>query len=186
MKIIITLLYALLSLNLLNAASPIDLFTGAFFRCVTENNTDATKAILTAVTDKAMRKRLVNSKDASGKTALIYAVIKDNKDIAADVSASGADINACDNEDKTALMHACINHRMEMAKALLTLGATVNTQDINAWTALMFAAKWTYIEIAELLLLNAADCSLTNNAQGNSFRTCWYRNSSHKSNNSCS
>ena len=62
---------------------------------------------------------MTNFQDKDGKTPLIMAVIKGNKDIVRALVNIGADLNIKDNDNKTALDYAESNNFEEIKKILL-------------------------------------------------------------------
>jgi len=103
----------------------------------------------------------LNSKDTQeGQTALILAVMKNNKEIAEKLINAGADLNAQDARfGTTALMGA----HAEIVDKLLATGADPNAQDNNGTTALMRASRDGYAEIVDKLLAAGADPNAQDN-----------------------
>ncbi|MEI0581171.1 ankyrin repeat domain-containing protein [Brachyspira pilosicoli] len=79
-------------------------------------NTEDLHEILECIYEKNVN---INFQDENGKTPLIMAVIKGNKDIVRALVNIGADLNIKDNDNKTALDYAESNNFEEIKKILL-------------------------------------------------------------------
>ncbi|TKZ32334.1 ankyrin repeat domain-containing protein [Brachyspira catarrhinii] len=79
-------------------------------------NTENLHEILECIYEKNTN---INFQDENGKTPLIIAVIKGNKDIVRALINAGADLNIKDNDNKTALDYAENNNFEEIKKIIL-------------------------------------------------------------------
>lgn len=94
----------------------------------------------------------INTKDANGDTALIFAVKKPivNMDILHAIIHSDADLNAQNNDGATALIWATILNHKEVAKVLIDAGTDLNVRPKS--TAFTIAVAKNHREIAEMLI----------------------------------
>jgi ankyrin repeat protein len=83
----------------------------------------------------------VNAQDKDGKTALMWAVIKERLDIVDELLTKGAKsgINLQDKSGHSALILSCLDGNINIIKLLLKNGADVNAQDNHKNTALIMA-----------------------------------------------
>jgi ankyrin repeat protein len=96
--------------------------------------------------------------DAVGQTALMHAILGDNRDAITILVTKGADINTRDRAGHTALMNAAALGRLQLVSLLLKSGSRPNDADRFGQTALMYAClrnKGT--EIVSLLLQAGAN-----------------------------
>ena len=93
----------------------------------------------------------VKAKDNDGKTALMYAAEKGQKETVELLLAKGADINAKDKYGKTALMYAARKGYKEIVELLLAKGADINAKDKYGKTALDYAKGKNKEKIVEYL-----------------------------------
>jgi len=116
---------------------------------------------LTAVKELLDKGANVNSKDDTGKTALLWvAPARDNPEMVKFLIAKGADVNAKDNDGETALMIAASQNNPGILVALIEAGAEVNAQNNAGRTALMAAAFRANVEEIKILLAKDADLKL--------------------------
>jgi ankyrin repeat protein len=99
--------------------------------------------------------------DEQGRTALMFAVIRNNKEQATEYIKQGASINDQDKDGMTALHYAVRSlHPVEFVKMLLDKGATVNTANNEGDTPLHLVVNITdpsrRIEVAKLLASKGA------------------------------
>lgn len=117
----------------------------------------------------------VNAEDDLGITALMWATIKGNVEMASLLIGYGADVSKKEyldeewDEDECpeymepesfgndALLYAAYYNRVEIAELLLEYGADVNSVDIDGWTSLMKSAMGGYLDMVKLLLKYNAD-----------------------------
>ncbi len=97
-----------------------------------------------------------NAKDSFGGTALSYAALQGNAEIAKLLLAHGADVNAKGLLDSTALISAASKGQVELAKILLSAGADVNAKAKTGATALSAARNSGDADIVELLKQSGA------------------------------
>ena len=109
----------------------------------------------------------VDRTDASGQTALMWAVSRNDRRLVETLMTAGASVDAQDVEGQTALMRAAHRGGAELARALLASGARVDARDRWGQTALRIAACSPNIqtETALALLEHGADPDVAN-AQG--------------------
>ena len=81
-----------------------------------------------------------NAQDRNGKTSLMFAADRGNKDIAALLSKNG-DIDAQDTNGWTALMYAARKYSTATMQALKKAGANVNLKNKDGKNAEMIAAE---------------------------------------------
>ena len=94
----------------------------------------------------------------AGMTALMYAVVTGQREMAEFLLDRGADVNQGRTDSSaTALMYAVATGQREMAEFLLDRGANVNQGCADGMTALMCAAHQGKREVAEFLLDRGAD-----------------------------
>lgn len=119
---------------------------------------------MTAVKELLDKGANVNSKDDTGKTALLWvAPARDNPEMVKFLIAKGADVNAKDNNGETALMIAASQSNPGILAALIEAGAEVNAQNNSGGTALMSAAFRANLEEIKILLTKDADLKLKDN-----------------------
>lgn len=105
----------------------------------------------------------INSKDAAGQTALMYASESGQLDVVKYLVENGAAVNAQSNGygNGTALIYASTNDRIAVMEYLLEHGADVNaTTPIHKETALFWAAAFGRVKAVNLLLKNNADTKI--------------------------
>ena len=105
----------------------------------------------------------VNVADEHGKTALIVAAEKSNKEMIELLIKHSANVNAADESGYTALMFAAEHNNEELVEFLITHGADVNARSKIGKTALMIITKAypsfikRYPKIMEILIEHGAD-----------------------------
>jgi ankyrin repeat protein len=100
----------------------------------------------------------VNVRDENGMTPLIYAAFFGHEDLAKELIAYGADVNACGNNGATPLMAALQSAKGDrLARLLIDSGADVNACDGQGLTPLMTAIYTDSIEMTLYLLEKGAD-----------------------------
>jgi ankyrin repeat protein len=112
--------------------------------------------------NKALRRRPnVDVQDVYGWTALTYAVVRDEEEMAESLLAAGADANIVDEDARSILMHAIDYHRESIVKLLIAHNADVHCRDKSGATAMGLAWTRAYDGIVELLkAAGAAELSL--------------------------
>lgn len=83
----------------------------------------------------------VNASNASGRTALMSALLRRNSSVVKELLREGANVDAGDAQGKTALMLAIAHNDLEMINLLLASGADVKLEDNKKNTALTLAKK---------------------------------------------
>ena len=96
-------------------------------------------------------------KDGGGYTALMAASKNAHYEVAKELLARKADINARDDQGYTALQYAVENRRNPVALLLIDAGADVNVQNAQGYTVLMNAAEKGNAELVEKLIAKGAD-----------------------------
>ncbi len=84
----------------------------------------------------------VNTRDNSGSTPLIAAVINGHYDVAKVLIEYKADVNIPNNKGATALHYASFLGYSNIAKLLIDAGADVNAKDNDGWTPLKYAMSF--------------------------------------------
>jgi ankyrin repeat protein len=110
-----------------------------------QGNPQSIKLIMDKVAglkDKPLESKIVNAQDNSGRTALMEAAAKGNKDTAQVlIGRKDLAVDLKDDKGRTALVHAARGGNPELVKSLLNKGADPNIADQDGSTALMEAAK---------------------------------------------
>jgi ankyrin repeat protein len=99
----------------------------------------------------------VNAAQAGGMTALLWAVYRDDVDMAGLLVRAGAEVNAENDYGVPALALACTNGSATVVDLLLDGGADVNAKLLGGETVLMIAARTGSLEVVERLLADGAD-----------------------------
>ena len=92
-----------------------------------------------------------------GHTALMLAILSNNREIAKFLITRGADVNTKNFDKQTALMMATAQEDKELVELLIQAGAEVNDQDNLKETALILATDKGNLPIARLLMDARAD-----------------------------
>lgn len=92
-----------------------------------------------------------NAKDSFGETALSYATLQGNVDIAKLLLSHGANVNEKGLLDSTVLIFAASKGHAELVRVLLSAGADVNAKTKTGVTALRAAKINGYSDVVELL-----------------------------------
>ncbi|MCP4981490.1 MAG: hypothetical protein GY935_13460 [Gammaproteobacteria bacterium] len=108
--------------------------------------------------------RDVDSKDAAGQTALMYAAENGRIEVVKYLVSKGADVDAIAGGfgRGTALIYAASTNRLEVISYLIKSGADVNAVTKHNETALVWATAKGHLEAAKLLLENGADITIKN------------------------
>ncbi len=99
----------------------------------------------------------VNSTEADGTTALMWAVYWDDLEVVKLLIQSGANVNVLNDVGVTPLILASENRSTVIVEVLLKAGANPNVAMWSGKTPLMTAARIGVTEIVELLLAHGAD-----------------------------
>ncbi|KAJ5928365.1 hypothetical protein N7466_007321 [Penicillium verhagenii] len=99
----------------------------------------------------------LESKDFSGRTALLTAVAERREDIVRLLLDRGAEIEATDSSGRTALLIAVKEGLEDIVKLLLGRGAEIEVRDSSGRTALSYSVEGNCEGIAGLLLEQGAD-----------------------------
>lgn len=102
----------------------------------------------------------VNTKDASGFTALMLAADRNYTDVIELLLQAGAKVDIKDNAGETALIYAAQESTPDVVKKLLDAGANINVQNELGETALIRAATQNSPEVVEVLLNAGANVNL--------------------------
>ena len=97
------------------------------------------------------------------RTALHFACVNGNMELAMALVDRGADVHARDVDQRTPLHDACINGHLEFAMALLDRGADVDAEDDDQRT-LLFACVNGRSEVALALTSRGANAHATEGA----------------------
>ena len=138
-----------LSLSTLTHAAPAG--AAAFVDAAMNGNRDAVRAFLKDGVD-------VNTTQADGMTALHWAALKDDVDLARMLLYAGANVRATTRLGAyTPLLMASKNGNVGMIDALVKAGADPNGATTNGTTALMLAAASGKADAVNVLLDHGAD-----------------------------
>ena len=100
------------------------------------------------------------------RTALHFACVNGNMELAMALVDRGVDVDARDVNQGTPLHYACINGNMELAMALVDRGADVDARDVNQCTPLHYACDKGNMEVAMALVDRGADVDARDVNQG--------------------
>ncbi|MDD9901434.1 MAG: ankyrin repeat domain-containing protein [Alphaproteobacteria bacterium] len=98
-----------------------------------------------------------------GRTTLLLATEKEDKDVVKELLKLGANIEAQDRKGKTALALACKTGNIDLVNILLAANANINTQDERGNTPLIQSMCNTAWRVASHLIQNGADINVKNN-----------------------
>jgi ankyrin repeat protein len=93
----------------------------------------------------------VDARDRYGKSALMWAIVKEFKPITEFLIQKGADVNARDDERTSVLMWAVVTGNEEIVKLLIGHKADVNAKDYLGKTALSMSQERNQPGIIRLL-----------------------------------
>ena len=120
-----------------------------------------------AVRSLVKQKVDVNAAQGDGMTALHWAAFHDDLELAKELIAAGANVEAATRlEALTPLSMACTNGSAAMIEALLKAGASANASTTNGATALMTAAASGSADAVKVLLDRGADVNARETAHG--------------------
>ena len=97
---------------------------------------------------------------SNGKTALMLAAKKREKEEIERLLRLGADVNRVNNNGGTPLMYAALGGDVGILRLFIDKGANVNAVARNGWTALMVATAKGFADVTRELLENEADPNL--------------------------
>lgn len=100
---------------------------------------------------------LIDKKNTSGRTALMYAAMYGQKAMVTWLLKKGATLEERDDGGRTALIWAAADGNVFVAERLLDKGADINMKDDHGRTALMEAALHGYNATVHMLLKRGAD-----------------------------
>src|SRR6266568_876068 len=125
-----------------------------------DGNRDAVKALLKQAAD-------VNAAQGDGMTALHWAAMKNDADLAQTLLYAGANVRAKTRiGDYTPLVLAAKSGNAAVMPALIAAGADVNTKTSNGTTALMFAAASGNVDAVNALVDHGADINAVESVRG--------------------
>ena len=100
----------------------------------------------------------IEARDSNQRTALHWACVRNNMELAMALVDRGADIDARDVDQRTPLHYACRGGHMEVAMALVDRGADIHARDLRQDTPLHEAVMYPHhIELAIALVDRGAD-----------------------------
>ena len=102
----------------------------------------------------------INAKNKYGNTALHFAVMKNNIDIAKHLLSNGAKVDDKDNLKRTPLFFACTVGNFLMIEMLVDNGADVKIRDIHGVSLLHLASKVGNTFIAEYLITKGVSAKI--------------------------
>ncbi|XP_060772278.1 ankyrin repeat and SOCS box protein 2 isoform X3 [Neoarius graeffei] len=105
---------------------------------------------------------MINKRTPNDQTALLLAVLKENKECVACLLEKGADPDIANKDKETPLYKACEKENPAIVAMLLNHGATVNKICIQGWTALHEAVCRNNVEICDMLVKAGAKISIPN------------------------
>ncbi len=113
----------------------------------------------------------INQMDSSGKTLLMYAVMKGSEDVVQYLCENNAKLNVQSTISRdTALSLAAKYNKLSCVKIIIESGADINTKDHNGWTPLMHAVLIGSKNIVKYLCKNYADLNVQSH-EGNTAAT---------------
>jgi uncharacterized protein len=113
---------------------------------------------LAAEVDALIAKHIdVNAADSAGATALAWAIIRGNDEVAARLLKAHADPNRTDANGVSPLMVAIDSNAPNLVKLLLANGANANLARDNGETPLMHAVQAGSVDMVQMLLAAKAD-----------------------------
>jgi len=125
-----------------------------------DGNREAVKALLKQAAD-------VNAAQGDGMTALHWAAMKNDADLARTLLYAGANVKATTRIGAyTPLLLAAKNGSADVLEPLLTAGADVDAATSNGTTPLMFAAASGSTAAVEALVAHGADVNATESVRG--------------------
>ena len=128
----------------------------SLFEAIRAGDVQRVRAAIRAGTD-------ANTRDETGATLLMYAVIHGSRECISLLLDRGADVNAANRYGSTALMWA--GGDASMVKSLLGRGAAVDAQTTDGTTALLVAARYGNLESLRLLLEHGASGAISPNVR---------------------
>jgi ankyrin len=99
----------------------------------------------------------VNAPEADGTTALLWAIVRHDFELADRLLRAGADVKAKNVYGATAMSEAAVFGDPALLHKLLAAGADVESPNADGQTALMLVARTGNVEAARLLLTRGAD-----------------------------
>lgn len=103
----------------------------------------------------------LDSKDATGETALIASVRHRRAEELGLLIRSGADVNATTTTGQTALTVAIAKGNRTAVRQLIAAGANVNSRDADGWTPIIAAARKADLAVVRALIGAGADVNAT-------------------------
>ena len=94
----------------------------------------------------------LNAKDETTRTSLMYATIKNHRDVVQLLLDRGADVNMRNDLGETALTLAAQQGHPEIAQVLIRKGANVNVQDNSGLAPVVHAAQSNHLATLKVLL----------------------------------
>ena len=128
-------------------------------------------AELTKIIWDAGASKSVNAVNASGWTALMYAIQNGNTEMVKFLLTEKANPNIVTKDGNSALIFASANGNTDIVKALLAAGAKVNTINKYGQTALMFASEKDTTDMVKALLDGGANVNAMNTYGGTALMT---------------
>jgi len=125
--------------------------TPPLIKAVSKGDTPTARVLLARGAD-------VQARDATGRTALMYAAENGDPTTVQMLLIHGADVNARDWQGWTALIYAAENGDLSTVQTLLANKANVNARsEGSGWTALMSAASRGHLLVVQALLARGAE-----------------------------
>lgn len=100
--------------------------------------------------------------DGEAASALMYACMEENMEIAKLLVASGADVNLRNDQGNDALLVSINHNRFELAEYLISFGAHVNTKNNKGFTPLMLACSKGNLTLTQMIVNRGAIINMIN------------------------
>ena len=102
-------------------------------------------------------KKLIDTKDNTGKTALMFASLNGHLKVVETLIEKEANILEKTEEGYTALMFASLNGHLKVVETLIKQGANILEKTKEGYTALMFASLNGHLKVVETLIKQGAN-----------------------------
>ena len=96
----------------------------------------------------------IDEQDGIGRTALIFAAMSHETEIAKTLIEAGVQLNIMDGGEQSALNHARYGGRcsLDIFKLLVTAGASLDVQDKNGETEFMYFTRMGLTDVTKLMI----------------------------------
>jgi eukaryotic-like serine/threonine-protein kinase len=119
-----------------------------------------------------------DKKDEWGRTALYWAVLANQKEVAEFLIANGADVNAKVEKGRSLLFMAVKDNQKELAEILIAKGADINAKGDKSGATPLYCAVWNdHVDMVKLLLAKGADVNVADHSGWTPLHeAAWYGN----------